>query len=322
MKVLVPLNNIEHMSDYINAGAGEFYIGFHDGQWNKEFGEYADINRMSGYKERANPNDFETVIAIIRQVKELGKLIYVTFNSSVYSKEQFPFLRNYIKRLKDAGVDGVIVSCVELVRIAKEENVPSVVSTIAGVYNSEIARFYAREGAKRIILPRDLSMDEIEKITKEVKDMEYEVFMMRNGCMYSDSNCLGFHRSEMCSICSSIIDAPNAINLEKDSFKTRNDAELNDMIYRNHFHTYACGLCSLYRFVKMGITAGKIVGRSDEWQFICNDIELVSKNIEIAKTCESEEEYLEKMIMPDGRVVMCKLGLSCYYPEIRFKGKE
>lgn len=35
MNILVPLNNIEFLKDYINAGAGEFYMGFHDEEWNK-----------------------------------------------------------------------------------------------------------------------------------------------------------------------------------------------------------------------------------------------------------------------------------------------
>ena len=70
--------------------------------------------------------------------------------------------------------------------------------------------------------------------------------------------------------------------------------------------------------MKLGITAGKIVGRSDEWQNICEDIRLIKQNVEIAKQCQSEEEYLDKMIFPNGHEIMCKMGLSCYYPEIRF----
>ncbi len=41
MNILVPLNNIEFLKDYINAGAGEFYMGFYDEEWNKNFGNYS-----------------------------------------------------------------------------------------------------------------------------------------------------------------------------------------------------------------------------------------------------------------------------------------
>lgn len=318
MRALVPLNDVAHVDDYIRCGAGEFYMGFHDAAWSEAFGDFADINRMSGYKKTTNPHTLEEVLQIVKDIKAKGKLIYITFNSSIYSQEQYKFLREYMEQFKAVDVDGVIVACIELVSLAKEVGIPSVISTIAGVYNREIARFYAEEGAKRIILPRDLSTEEIEQIVKAVPEVEYEVFMMRNGCAFSDANCLGMHRSEMCSVCGTIMSANTEMIMQKQDFHTQNAVELNNMLYTKAFHKFACGLCSIYRFVKLGITAGKIVGRSDEWQNICRDIEYMKENINIAKTCSSEEEYLEKMIYPEGRNEMCKLGLSCYYPEIRY----
>lgn len=318
MRVLVPLNNREHIKDYVEAGAEEFYIGFHDQKWYDQFGDYADINRMSGFKNSANPFSFEEMLEVIQEVKTLEALIYVTFNSSVYNDAQLAMIKEYMSALKKVNVDGVIVSCMELVQIANEIGVSSVVSTISGVYNSDITKFYQNLGAKRIILPRDLSLDEIEAITKAVPEVEYEVFMMRNGCRFSDSHCLGFHRSEKPSICSYIGGANRKLHMKDESFKTKHEAELNDMIYTRSFHNNACGLCSIYRFVKLGITAGKIVGRSDEWQYVCQDIAYVKKNVALAKACESEKEYLAKMTFPEHSTFMCKLGLSCYYPEVRF----
>lgn len=318
MKILVPLNNMEHIDDYIAAGAGEFYIGFYDEEWTSKFGDFADINRMSGFKENANPFSLEEVIEIISKVKEKGMLIYVTFNSSIYSEEQLNEIKKYFIALKEGGADGVIVSCIELVEIAYKLELPAVVSTISGVYNTQIARFYKDKGTKRIIIPRDLSVDEIETIVKEVPEVEYEVFMMRNGCMFSDANCLGMHRNESCSICGSLVSVDSQIRIKDNNFKKRHNIELNDLIYTKSFHEYACGLCSIYRFVKMNITAFKIVGRTDEWKNICSDIRYVKQNIDIAQSCKTQEEFLERMQLPEESRRMCKLGLSCYYPEMRF----
>lgn len=318
MRILVPLNNLEHLDDYIEAGAGEFYLGFYDEEWVEKFGEYADINRLTGFKEKANPFNLEEVCNIIKSVREKGKLAYVTFNSSIYSEEQLEQIKKYFIVLKECGVDGVIVSCIELVELATKYDLNVVVSTIAGIYNTQIAKFYYDRGAKRIIIPRDISVDEIESIVNEVPQAEYEVFMMRNGCMFSDSNCLGMHRNETCSICGSLISANSEIQIKEDDFKERHKAELTDLLYTKSFHTYTCGLCSIYRFVKMNITACKIVGRSDEWSNLCEDISYVSRNIEIAKQCKSQKEFLDRMEMPNSKRVMCKLGLSCYYPEMRF----
>ena len=318
MRALVPLNNHEHIDDYIAAGAGEFYIGFYDEKWHERFGEYADINRLTGFKKDANPYNFEEMCNIIKLVRAKGKLIYVTFNASLYSREQLAIIEEYMKALKAVNVDGVIVSCNELVEVAARVGVSPVVSTIAGIYNSDLVRFYKDLGAKRIILPRDLSIHEIQMITDKVPDIEYEIFMMRNGCRFSDGHCLGFHRLEMPSICSFISRAERSVSIAEESFKNRHDAELNDMIYTSSFHNNACGLCGIYRFVQMGITAGKIVGRSDEWQDICRDVAAIRDNVEIARGCKSEEEYLEKMLLPEDKARRCKLGLNCYYPEVRF----
>ncbi len=318
MRILVPLNKKDRLEDYIACGASEFYLGFYDNRWRVMFGDYADINRLTGFKESANPHSFEEVLSIVRENKRKDIKIFITFNSSLYSSEQLLQIEYYMEQLKDSDCDGVIVSCIELVQLAKRYDLYCVISTIAGVYNQDIARFYVKHGANRIILPRDLSVDEIETIVNAVPEVEYEVFIMRNGCAYSDSHCLGMHRKELCSVCSTLCKASHEFVLSEDDFKNRHDAELNNYLFCNEFHNITCGVCSIYRFVKMGISAGKIVGRSDDSENICNDIRIVKNNIDLAQDCNSQEEYLDRMYFPTARREICKMGLSCYYPEMRF----
>ncbi len=318
MKALVPFNNLINYEGYKKSGAGEFYIGFYDPQWHRVFGDFADLNRLTGYKESANANTFEEVLAIIKVVKQDNLAIYVTFNSSIYSEEQLIFMERYMEPLYEAGADGIIVSCPELIEVAKKYHLNAVISTIAGVYNKDIANYYRKLGAARIILPRDLSMEDIEQIATGIPDMEYEVFMMRNGCIYSDSQCLGLHRNEKSAICAALRDAACSLTNLKGDFQSWHDLELNHMVYQKNFHSFACGLCSIYRFVRMGITAGKIVGRTDNYEEVCEDIRLICENVAIARSCSSEKEYLEKMQFPTKTTIMCKMGMNCYYPEVRF----
>ena len=318
MNILVPLNSAEHLKDYMACGAREFYIGFYDKTWNDTFGEYADINRLTGFKERANPNNFEEMLQVIETIKEQDGIVFVTFNAASYSEQQLYYIRNYFKRLAKTNVDGVIVSCIELVDIAVEEGLTASISTISGIYNSDIARFYYKHGAGRIILPRDLSIDEIKGIKENVPQPEYEVFLMRNGCIFSDSNCLGQHRNELNSFCSCICGSLNEFTKPIKEFKLRHQMELNNILYNQYKLTMACGMCAIYGFFNMGISACKIVGRSDNWESICADIKTVYENIQIASECKSEEEYKKRMIFPNNSKHICKLGLCCYYPEVRF----
>ena len=189
---------------------------------------------------------------------------------------------------------------------------------MCGIFNADIVAYYKKLGMKRMILPRDLSLDEIEAIVKAHPDVSYEVFLMRNGCQFSDSHCLGFHR-EKGSICGMLNGSLYRTNARDTDFKSQHDFELNNSLYVKCFHRIAaCGLCALYRFYKLGVSAYKIVGRSENPNGIITDVKIVKENLKIIESCSSEEEYLKKMKMPENARDACKLGLSCYYPEIRF----
>ena len=88
------------------------------------------------------------------------------------------------------------------------------------------------------------------------------------------------------------------------------------------FHQTACGLCAVYRLLNAGVSAAKIVGRSDDSSFILRDIRAVARNVAIAQDCADEREYLARMHVPPERERCCADGLSCYYPEVRFPRAE
>ena len=319
MNILVPLNHTAHLEGFLEAGATEFYMGFYDIAWEERFGTYHDINRLSGFRSNANRYSFEELLNELDQIQKNLQTkkasIYITLNASGYSKEQMKELSCYMEQLKEHGIRGVIVSNLELTILAKETKIPAVVSTIAGVYNAETVKIYQEFGASRVILPRDLSTEEIAQIMQQVPDMEYEIFLMRNGCNFSDSNCLGFHRKELCSVCGSLSKAKVDFQCPP---SMKHNTKVNHNLYSHEFHEQACGLCGIYRFLKLGVSACKIVGRSEDYEVICQDVRYVSDNIRIAKTCKNEEEYLQQMRFPENKDEICTNGFSCYYPEIRF----
>ncbi len=318
-KILVPFNNREKLKDLVEAGVDEFYMGFNDESWNDCLGEYAEINRMSGFGVLANPYSFDQLFEIVQEIKAYEKAVFITINSAAYNQAELDKLRDYFKAFAKMGVDGVIVSTPELTKMAFEEGLTPVASTMCGLFNSDVVKYYKSLGMTRMILPRDLSMAEIESIVKENPELSYEVFLMRNGCQFSDSHCLGFHRRERGSVCGMLNSCSTNICSSLSDFKSQHDIELNNMLYVRNFHRVAsCGLCALYRFVKMGIASYKVVGRSELIHGILEDVKLIKQNLAIIESCSSEEEYLEKMAMPKNARVACKMGLNCYYPEIRF----
>lgn len=323
MKILVPVSNVNYIDKYINAGADELYLGFHDDNWNAKFGKYADINRMSGFAERANPFSFEQLLEIIADIKNKNKGVFVTVNANEYSPNQIQYMKeNYFPSLKAVGVDGVILSDADAIRAAEEAELKPIASTMCAIYNEDIAKAYRNMGVKRMILPRDLSLNEIEQICTAMPDVHFEAFFMRNGCIFSDCYCLGMHRPECGATCTyTRYGKSKYIHMYTD-FSDYNSVDVNDYLYRTAFHIDACAMCALYRLDTIGIKSLKIVGRADDWNSICRDIELTKRNIDIMKNANKEKEYLDKMIFPDNFPGKCREGISCYYPEVRFDETE
>jgi len=320
MKILVPLNQREYLKQYAEAGADEFYFGFYDEQWMRAFGENSDINRMSSFHKRANAFSLSEALAVIREVRALGKSVFLTFNANLYTEAQMRFIDAYFELLKDNGADGVIISNPRLIGLANKWELIPVASTMCGIYNEDIVHFYHKQGLRRMIFPRELSLDEIDELSKLFPDVCFEVFFMRNGCIYSDSNCLCQHIRKKGGICAELrtsdvtLEAKELSKEEQELFFKTKVVFDNGLMKPN-----ACAQCALYRFLHMNVSSLKIVGRADPADAIVEDIRLTKNNLEIAKKCSSHEEYLEKMIRAQsvsGKI--CNNGLNCYYPEARY----
>lgn len=321
MKILVPLNNANYIDALIDAGTDEFYIGFYDERWDMAFGDQAEINRMSSMKKMANPYNFEEMLEIVSNIKSKGKSVFITINAPKYDTKQLAFLKLYFEKLHDAEVDGIIVSSPDVVLVAKSCGLKVVASTMTAVYNEDILSFYEHLGADKVIFPRDLSIQEIADLAKKSPHIQHEVFLMRNGCVFSDSNCLCSHASPYHSLCGMMRRVPLRLKCDRSDFPSQAEHSQNSQLYLKSYRSFACGICAIYDFLQMGIHSAKIVGRGDDPSYLIKDVVLAKKNIEIASSCHSRAEYLEKMVFPNGKYDMCIFGYSCYYPEIRFGGE-
>lgn len=319
MNVLVPLNEPTALPDYLSAGAGEFYLGFADDEWTRRFGPEADLNRLSGFGGQANACTFPEALDAIAAIVVAGARAYVPFNTAIYTAAQRDYIAHaYFPALAAAGADGVILSGPELMSSARHVGLLPVASTMCGIFNADTARFFRRRGAGRLILPRELSLAEIRFIMEAVPDVEYEVFLMRNGCVFSDSHCLGCHRAGRYSLCRDLrFSAQWAETCGQEPTPIDEEHLGPEGAWDQLFARAACGLCALWDLHRLGVNAGKIVGRCDETADIVRDISLARFNMEVASLCDSVDEYHARMHRPQGAEQICTSGLNCYYPEAK-----
>ena len=310
---LVPLNDPQNIELYRAAGAREFYMGFYDLAWEQAFGPWADLNRMSGFGTEANAFTLPDLLQAIPRAHAVGCRFYVTFNTASYSAAMEPWLSAYFQQLAWAGADGVILSGPEPIELAHACGLQAVASTMCGIYNAQLSRLYCEWGADRLILPRDLGLDELRAIMAACPGMEFEVFLMRNGCVFSDSHCLGMHGHGRGALCGEMRQAERCLSCAANQ---REALQHTSDLRRDTYHQYACGLCALWDLEQMGTAAYKVVGRGDRPDAIVEDLGLVSANIGIARTCATREEYLQCMLRNPYQSQICPKGLNCYYPEL------
>lgn len=304
MKIMVPLSEKKYLSELIRAGADEFYFGFYDKKWDRKFGIFSEINRMSSFGSRANFSILE-VGELIDIIHQYDKQAFVTLNSASYSKEEKVLICEYIDMLREKGADGIIVGDICILSEVLKSGCTPVLSTMAGIYNTLQLKFFADMGAERVILPRDISIGNIKKIVEAFPNIEFEVFLMRNGCKYSDSQCSMYHGRAFGSMCSCIDMLDNIpVYSTEVSEIYKNEIRKKNFAYRKKYHKEACGICYLSQFYDMGISVVKIVGRNDETSSVVEDIKRVKKYIEFIEN--NDVFYAAKSLD-------CKEPYNCYY---------
>ena len=120
-----------------------------------------------------------------------GKKIYVTINIFARNADFEP-IKEYLRFLQSINIDAVIVSDLGVLRLVRETtNLEIHVSTQANVLNKHTAQIYTDLGAKRIILARECSLDEIKEIAKHLEGKcEIEVFVHGAMCVSYSGRCL------------------------------------------------------------------------------------------------------------------------------------
>ncbi len=121
-----------------------------------------------------------------------GAAVHVTVNVLPHEAE-LPLLPEYLELLADVGADGLIVADLGVMALAKRyaPDVPLHVSTQFGVINSETARVLHDMGAKRVVLAREMRLDEIAEIRAHTPpELELEAFVHGAMCVSFSGRCL------------------------------------------------------------------------------------------------------------------------------------
>ena len=151
---------------------------------------YAGQPRYS-LRVRNNEFDLENLALGIQEAHLKNKKFYVASNIAPHNKKIKSYMQD-IEPVIAMGPDALIMSDPGLIMMVREQwpDMPIHLSVQANVVNYAAVKFWQRQGIERIILSRELSLDEIEEIRMQVPDMELEVFVHGALCIAYSGRCL------------------------------------------------------------------------------------------------------------------------------------
>ena len=146
------------------------------------------------YSLRVRNNEFNHLDIMADAVAEAhaqGKQFYIASNISPHNNKVKTYLRD-MEAVIDMKPDALIMADPGLIMLVREKwpDMPVHLSVQANAVNYASVKFWGRQGVKRVILSRELSMDEIGEIGEECPDMELEVFVHGALCIAYSGRCL------------------------------------------------------------------------------------------------------------------------------------
>lgn len=146
------------------------------------------------YSLRVRNNEFnreENLAAAIEEAHQQDKKFYLASNISPHNNKVKTYLRD-LEPVIAMKPDALIMSDPGLIMMVREKwpDMPVHLSVQANAVNYATVKFWGKQGVSRVILSRELSLDEIQEIREEVPDMEIEVFVHGALCIAYSGRCL------------------------------------------------------------------------------------------------------------------------------------
>ncbi len=283
-EILVTPTSVSDIEPLAKAGADAFLIG------EQRFGL-----RLAGEFLKA---DVQQAITIAHGY---GKKVYIAMNA-IFHNDKIDELKDYISFVNKAGADAIVFGDPAVVMIAKEAAPDMKLhwNTETTATNWYTCNYWGRKGAKRAVLARELSMDEIIEI-KENAEVEVEVQVHGMTCMFQSKRSLLGNYFEY-----------QGKSMEIENRKEQKDMFLHDEERHNKYPIYEddngthimspndmCIIDELNEMIEAGIDSFKIDGVLKTPEYIVEATKLYRLAIELyssgeEKYDEAKDDLLEK----------------------------
>lgn len=262
IELLAPAGSVESLISAVQNGADAVYIG----------------GKLFNARINANNFDDKTMIAAIDYAHLRGVKVFVTMNTLIKDEELIEALR-YAKFIYEAGGDALIVQDLGFGSLVRDllpdfELHLSTQATISDRQSFEVAK---KLGYKRIVLSRELSLEEIKEIS-DIDDVEVEVFVHGAICVSYSGQCHLSRRyggrSGNRGTCAQAFRLPYITNITKSINTTNKTITTNIKKENTEKKIYAlsprdlCQVENLGELIEAGVKSLKIEGRMKSPEYV------------------------------------------------------
>ncbi len=172
VELLAPAGDFEKLKTALSYGADAVYLG----------------GEAFGLRSAAGNFSLDEIERAVVFAHKLNRKVYLTLNTFP-NNDEIDEMTHYIKYLKDIALDAIIVADPGVFALVRELTGHSIhLSTQASVTHVEAVKFWVKQGVSRIVLGREVSIDEVKAI-KEQCDIELEMFIHGSMCMSYSGKC-------------------------------------------------------------------------------------------------------------------------------------
>lgn len=259
IELLAPAKNLECGMAAIDYGADAVYIG------------------ASSFGARlAAGNTLDDIRQLCTYAHRFGAKVYVTVNTIIYEKE-IEQARTLVRQIADAGADAVLIQDMGLVKTVKDcPTLEMHASTQTDNRTLEKVAWLQNQGFDRVVLARELSLEQIRQIHQALPDTELEVFVhgalcvSYSGACYASQHCFGrsANRGECAQFCRLSFDLTDS-----DGHTVEHDRHLLSL-------KDLCQIDELENIIEAGATSLKIEGRLKDITYVKNVVAAYSQRLD------------------------------------------
>jgi len=212
-------NNIkETIKNYIESGAKEFFTGYNPNYWHTKF--WFEVSPNGRFAEHEQVTKKEDLEMIINEVHSYWKKVMWNLNAWYYTQEVENEIKQIVQDMIDVNIDWFICWSMWILEyldsisewkfewwyIIQWKKFQINISTILAVYNADAIEFLLESyPITKVILSREVTLKEINELTKQFPNIKFETFFSGDFCRYNNGLCFAEHKYTERDICTVVL---------------------------------------------------------------------------------------------------------------------